>query len=42
MSVPSTGSTHHSDGECIAAAPRAGLLKGGQYHQHNFGKAAGS
>ncbi len=35
------GSTHWSDGECIAINPKTGLLEGGQDHRHHFGKAAG-
>jgi gamma-glutamyltranspeptidase/glutathione hydrolase len=37
----SAGTTHWSDGECIAVDPRTGVLEGGQDHRHHFGKAAG-
>jgi gamma-glutamyltranspeptidase/glutathione hydrolase len=37
----SAGTTHWSDGECIAIDPKTGMLEGGQDHRHHFGKAAG-
>ena len=37
----SPGTTHWSDGECIAIDPKTGTLEGGQDHRHHFGKAAG-